>query len=253
MSVYRFHLIWCAALLAIVSMSSVKADVVLGGSATVQFDTTALLNTTGLTPVWFYNSTNGAQTATQTEILAPFGGGGSALPPAATHSLNHAIIIGSVVNPTGRARQPTNADFDPISPLASWSAGEQIGLDGITAFTVASGGGLVTGDFSVVYDSVLNRLSLVNNFQFPVEAFRVNNPTVTTNPLGFTVQGELSTGFFFTGFGIPTDQRLGSFSMNTITAVPEPTSLALLACGITGFGFRRLRKARTGLATANKD
>lgn len=236
-------IVWIC-LLAMLSMTAVpvgRADVVVGGNAVIAYDAAELFGTTGLTPVWLYDASNGAKTATQAEILAPFAGGGAPLGPAATYSLNHEIILGSVTNPSGRSRQLTTADINPNSPIASWSAGEQIGIDGITVFTVG-GGGLVTGDFSLTYSSTLNRLSLFNNFQIPVEAFRVNAPTFQTNANGFTIEGDLLTGSFFPFNGIAADQKVGSFTLNVLTAVPEPSSIVLLGLSaMSGLLIRRRR------------
>jgi hypothetical protein len=227
MMVTKFRL-FSLIVVMMLAVPSARADVIVGGSAEVRYDAALLLGVTGLTPVWYYDASNGAKTATQAEILAPFAGGGAPLGPAATYSLNHEIILGSVTNPTGRSRQLTTADLNSNSPLATWSGAEQIGIDGVTVFTVG-GGGLVTGDFSLTYSSALNRLSLFNNFQIPVEAFRVNVPTFQTNANGFTIEGDLLTGDFFPFNGIAADQKIGSFSLNVLTAVPEPSSLSLLA------------------------
>ena len=230
-------------------MPSTQADVLLGGSANVEFDRDSLFTITGLTPVWFYSADNGARTATSAQILQPFGGGGAALSNSVNYNLNHEIIIGPVNNPSGRGRQPTNASIDRLAPAATWSNDEQIGIDGVTVFTVAPTGGLVSGDFSLRYSSSLNRLSLINNFQIGVEAFRINNPTFSTNSLGFTVQGDLLTGDFFPLNGIALDQKVGRFSLNAITAVPEPSSLALMAVSAAGLAWLRRRRAKNRMTS----
>ena len=220
----------------------VQADTIVSGTATIQYDASLLLNATGLTPVWFYGASNGASTATQTQILN-LQGGGAPLPNSAFYSLSHEINIGPISSPAGRGRQDTNADLSPTSPLTTWSASEQIGIDGVTIFTVG-GAGLATGDFSLLYSSPLDRISLFNNFQIPVEAFRVNNPTFTTTANGFTIQGTLRTGDFFPLNGIAANQNIGSFSLSANTAVPEPTSISLLATVLTGFAYRRIRRKK---------
>ena len=229
----------------------VQADLILGGNAIVQFDANQLANLNpglgiGLTPVWYYDASNGAATATGAQISAPFAGGGAAVAPAALYNFNHQINIGPVTNPSGRARQTTNADLDPNSPLTTWSSLEQIGVDGVTVFTVTPVGGLLVGDYSLTYSSALNRLSLFNNFQIGVEAFRVNNPTFTTTGSGFTIQGELLTGAFFPLNNVDEDLDVGFFTLNAITAVPEPSSMALLGLAVAGLGAKRMfRRARS--------
>lgn len=221
-----------------------QADLILGGNALVQLDANQLANLNpglgiGLTPVWYYDASNGAATATGTEIAAPFAGGGAAVAPAALYNFNHQINIGPVANPSGRARQTTNADLDPTSPLTTWSGTEQIGIDGVTAFTATPSGGLLIGDYSLTYSSALNRLSLFNNFQIPVEAFRVNNPTFTTTANGFTIQGDLLTGAFFPLNSVNADLDVGFFTLNAITAVPEPSSMVLLGLAAAGLSAKR--------------
>lgn len=227
-------------LFAVIGSSNTQADVLLGGNANIQFDAIQLFNTTGLAPNWFYSFSNGSATATQADILTNLGGG-APIGAAATYNLDHQILVGPVSNPTGRARQITNADLDPNSPLTSWSIGEQIGIDGVTIF--GGVGLLISGDFSLQYSTPLNRLSIINNFQGTIEAFRVNNPTFATTANGFTVSGDLRTGDFFPFFAIPVDQDLGFFTLNAITAVPEPSSALLLVFSTVGLAFHR-RKAK---------
>lgn len=238
---FRFAFLFVLAMGLFVS-SPVQADMIVSGNATIQYDAALLFNATGLTPVWFYDASNGASTATQTQILS-LQGGGASLPASASYSLNHEINIGPISSPTGRGRQDTNADLSPTSPLTTWSSTERIGIDGVTIFTVG-GAGLATGDFSLLYSSSLDRLSLFNNFQIPVEAFRVNNPTFSTTANGFSIQGTLRTGDFFPLNGISADQNIGSFSLSAITAVPEPTSMALLTSVLTGLAYRRIRRKK---------
>ena len=233
--IYRFALIAVFAI-CVVPHGPVQAEIIVGGTASIQYDATLLLNSTGLTPVWFYGAGSGSSTATQAQILS-LQGGGASLPASASYSLSHEINVGSISNPTGRARQDTNADLSPTSPLTTWSATERIGIDGVTVFSVGQAG-LVTGDFSLLYSSSLNRISLFNNFQIPVEAFRVNDPTFTTTANGFTIEGTLRTGDFFPLNGIAADQNIGTFSLNAITAVPEPSSVLLVSLAAVGFAYR---------------
>jgi hypothetical protein len=233
--IFRFALLAISSI-CIFSQRPVQAEIITSGTATIQYDASLLVNTTGLTPVWFYGAGNGASTATQAQILA-LQGGGASLPAAASYSLSHDVNVGSISNPTGRARQDTNADLSPTSPLTTWSATERIGIDGVTVFSVGQAG-LVTGDFSLLYSSSANRISLFNNFQIPVEAFRVNNPTFTSTANGFTIEGTLRTGDFFPLNGIAADQNIGTFSLNAITAVPEPSSVLLVSLAAVGFAYR---------------
>lgn len=223
------------------SLFNANAEVILSGSALVQFDTTALATFTGLTPSRFYGTGSQVDSATGTDVTAG-SGGGAAIAPAPLVNLTHNINVGLVTNPTGRARQSSNADIDRLSPLSTWTTGEQIGIDGIARFDVFPSGIFVLGDYSLTYDS--GTLSLNNNFQFPGEAFRVLSPTVTTTPNGFTLEGDLLTGTgLFAGFGIPLNSDIGFFSLNAVTAVPEPSSAMLFGFG--AFSLLRLRRRRS--------
>lgn len=237
----RFYFLWLFLLVSL-STTRAQAELVIGGNALIQFDGAQLLNQTGLTPVWYYDANNGAATATSSEIFGVFSGGGfqgggAAVAPAAIYNFNHPILLGPVSDPTGRDRQETNADLDPSSPLTTWSAGERIGIDGVTVFAVGASG-IAAGDYSLEYST--GRLSLVNHLGGTVEAFRVNNPTFTTTATGFLIEGDLLTGTFFSLNGLQEDLDVGYFSFNAITAVPEPSTMVLLGLAAAGLGAKRL-------------
>ncbi|MEZ6077666.1 MAG: PEP-CTERM sorting domain-containing protein [Pirellulaceae bacterium] len=156
----------------------------------------------------------------------------------------------SVTNPDARrGRQATNADIDTTSAetiAASWSSNEQFGIDGVTRFSTVLGP-FVLGDFGVTYDSLTNKLYLENNFDpatfvgFPV--FRVDSPTFVSTASGFTVSGDLLVDDLFgASFGLTPSEDIGFFSMNAITAVPEPSSAVLLVMSSLGLALMRRRK-----------
>lgn len=225
------------------------ADWVIGGSATIEFDTSASMFGS-LALDRFYGTGSGVDSATGAEITAGTGGGVDLSSSSGLVNLNHTVNGTSVTNPDARrGRQATNADIDTTSAetiAASWSSNEQFGIDGVTRFSTVLGP-FVLGDFGVTYDSLTNKLYLENNFDpatfvgFPV--FRVDSPTFVSTASGFTVSGDLLVDDLFgASFGLTPSEDIGFFSMNAITAVPEPSSAVLLVMSSLGLALMRRRK-----------
>jgi hypothetical protein len=262
--VKKFSRCLFAALLVIAghSYSSARAEVIIGGSATLSIDPTALANATTLSVDRFFGGVEAA-TFTRTQVLS------SPDSPPASLDLPFSVNIPPIVNPTGRARRATDLDFDfagfnPLSPLASWSnsnpagfgiaGGEQIALDGVIRYDSPLGT-LVSGDFVLRYQAnratsfgipAFSGLVLVNLFDFPASSFDIGNAVVSVSGKTLTVDGDLlispefSNGFFG---GLVTGFDVGNFSL-TATAVPEASTMLL--CSVAGalalgLRFRRVR------------
>jgi hypothetical protein len=221
-------------------LNPLKADVITSGSATINLNT-SVFGALGLTPDRFYGSGSGASTATGAEIVG--GIGGTVINPVPTTlNLLHTINVGAVSNPSDRARQSTVLDINPLTPASTWGVGERIGIDGVLRFALPNSTSFSLGDYSLTFDSSQTRLSIVNNLSFPAEAFRVNAPVFTSGANGFQVEGSLLIGSGLAGFGFTEGSTAGSFSLNAITAVPEPTSSILVMGALAGFGWLRWRR-----------
>lgn len=240
------RLVTVFALMMVTGGSSLRADLVVGGQATLQFDTASSMFFL-LTLDRFYGTGNGVDTATGDQIQAGIGGGTS-LTSSGLVDLIHTVNGASVTNPVDvplqrRHRQATNADIDTNNPHSTWSNLDVIGIDGVTRF--ASGlGPFVLGDFALKYDSTTSVLSINNNFDFlDSQAFRVQNPTFALTANGFTATGDLRIGSALALFGFTPGDDVGFFTLNAITAVPEPSSALLLVCSTVSLAFHR-RKAK---------
>ena len=247
---------FCSAVLSsFLFVSQCDAGVITAGAATIQFDTTSSLFAPNpgffglsLTLDRYYGVGTGADTATAMDIAN--GTGGIAIVSGPSVNLVHVINGASAVDPTGRDRQTTNADLDITSPLTTWSASERIGLDGVTRFDIG-GSPFVLGDYSLSYSAGTNTLSITNNFAPAGEAFRVIAPTVSTTVNGFVLSGDLRLGNDMAVFGYTPGDDVGFITLNAFestTAVPEPSSFAVLAFG--GIALSVYRKRRSVVSSA---
>jgi hypothetical protein len=195
------------------------------------------------------------------------GAAGNALPvgPAAGEDLLDTAGDGPLdpqplaLNPVGvdvtpdprRTAPPTSFTYDASSPAALLaSAAGDISLAGVSRWTVdplLGGGQLLFGDFSLAYDAGTATWGITNGIDFPVVAFVLGDPQVTTGANGaFTVSGEL-IGAPLLDLLLPgsAGQDFGSF---TFSGVPEPSSIVLIAAGLAALGASR-REAVRGRAS----
>lgn len=245
--------------------SFARAEAIIGGSAVVTIDPSALANATTLSVSRFFGGTEAA-TDTRSQILSA----ANSIPT--DYNLPFNVNIAPISNPTGRQRTASTLDFDfsgfnPGNSFASWSSsspsgfgiagGEQISLDGVIRYTSPLGT-LVTGDFALRYqanraatygDPDFSGLVLVNLFDFPASSFDIGNAVVSVSGKTLTIDGELlispefSNGFFG---GTVTGFDVGHFHL-TASAVPEVSTLAFgatttLLVGVVGL-FRRKRNS----------
>lgn len=221
--------------------------VIVGGSAEFMFDNNSSLFTGGSGPLILDRLYGTAvSTVTANDVAASIGGDAVWLPPSGLVTLDTLINGPAIDNqPTGRSRQVTELDVDFSNVLATWGGGEQVGIDAVVRTNVDpgfGGGFLVLGDFSLVNQA--GTLTLLNNFQFPADAFTIGNPVFQEVAEGFTLGGDLLVGnslSLLTSGVVAAGTDVGSFSM-TVSAVPEPSSLLLLvASSIVVITFRRSR------------
>ena len=162
-----------------------------------------------------------------------------------------------------RFPQSSNFQIDLNGNVAT--AIGQIGIGGAdsfhfgnTDFFAINGGGINNtptninlGDYSVYFDAsrltattsgwVFSNHLGVSSGSFAFDTF---NTSITVTPNSFTLTGDLLVGSDLTDFsGLTTGARVGTFSLNGITAVPEPSSIALLS--IVGVGAVFLQKRRS--------
>ncbi|MFG0264938.1 MAG: PEP-CTERM sorting domain-containing protein [Rhodopirellula sp. JB055] len=230
----------------LVFASSAHAAVVTSGTAVFTFNNNSALFSGGGGPLIlnrFYGT--GVTTATSADLLAGTGGDPITIPGTGLVELSASINGASVSNPTGRSRQTTNLDVDFANVLSTWGAGEQVGIDAVIRHQVdpRDGGGVVgLGDFSLVNNA--GTLTLFNNLSFPADAFTIDNAAFTSNADGFTLNGDLLvSGSLAVLTGVTMGTNVGSFSLN-VTAVPEPSSMAILGLGsLAAVAYRRRSKA----------
>jgi hypothetical protein len=228
--------------IAVVSGAPARSAPVTSGSVQFVFNNNSPLFNGGGGPFTmnkWYGS--GVDTLTAAQITGGTGGDPIVTPPDLVPE--DAVLNGaSVVNPAGRARQTTNLDVDFANVLATWGAGEQVGVDAALRTIVSplfGGGTIVLGDFSLINSS--GTLTLKNNFSFPADAFTIGSPVFTDLGSGFSVSGTLLVApdlSSLTGGFVPTGTPAGTFSM---VAVPEPAVAGLVCVGVVGLALARRR------------
>jgi len=162
----------------------------------------------------------------------------------------------------GRAEQSSTLSFNPAN--FSGTATGKIGFNGSTSFWYANTPVINTGsvwlgygDLDLSYSATravggdsgwfLNNNMLFGNAVYDIQNFAVSSivPATDSTPGSFTITGDLYTApEFRDGFGIKADLFVGSFTLNAVTAVPEPSTYALIFFGTVAGGtyFRQRRK-----------
>lgn len=240
------------------------ADLIVGGTARFTFDAALSAAETPLNNVDAVFT--GTQTRSEVTDLShpgdPFSQvqGSQKTVVFSLNSLTPAVIAG---RPNNAA---TNLDFDAGNPLASWDAGtdlgafliggEQIGLQSMTRWTGDFTGYLIFGDFAIRNapgraDGVRSGLVLVSNIDF-ANATYADLANMTTVAAGnhLTMTGDL---VYSDGFALltndPTDAgvKFGTFEIQALTAVPEPSGLVLCGGLLLGLCLKRRRQAGASL------
>ncbi len=138
----------------------------------------------------------------------------------------------TVTNQTGRTTQPTTFEYIP-GELTSHTG--SIGLGGIVRFKVSSGGGLLYGDYTLLYSTARHRFGgsgwhLKGNIAPSVANFDLLNVQLTEHPDGFTLSGDLAVSFEIANFlyATPADalRDVGNFTFTGRSSVrPQPPVL----------------------------
>jgi hypothetical protein len=231
-----------------------SAEMLSGGSATINYIKSAwdnLASGFGAGPnvltLDSYFDQAAADARTSVQILS-----GPAIPGSSYTGEIYAMNGASVINLAGRTTQATTFDFTPGSPQTHTGA---IGLGGIARFsvsTLAGGGSLLYGDYTLQYDAT--RIGglylgtgwyLKGNIPPTAAAFDILGVSVVETPGTLTISGNLGVSYEIANFlyGTPSDQgaNVGSFTF-TGQVVPEPSaSILLLAAAAVSAGFGRRR------------
>lgn len=227
-------------LVGLVGLTSVNADTLVSGSATIDYDKTAwdgLASGFGPTPVLtlgaFFNQAD-ANARTQTQLQTDPNPGGPVSYTGQVYAMNGA----SVVNLPSRFTQPTTFAYTP-GALSSHTG--SIGLGGVSRFDVYGGfaGSLLYGDYTLQFDSARSFFGgtgwyLKANIPPAAAAYDLLNVTITEAPGTFTISGDLGVSYEVANalYNTPSDtlKDVGNFTF-TATTVPEPSALALAGLG----------------------
>lgn len=235
--------------------SSVRADVVLSGTGTFNFNAGSWATVAGGANVSgfealtldevFDKTASSARTGAQImadEIVA------SPAYSGITFDLNGS----SVNNLVGRTAQPTTFNFAAGNPAGGTG---QIGLGGVTRWAVnpvLGGGSLLFGDFTLNYDASRTLVgasgwNLKGNIVPAGVVFDLQNVLATHagNTLSITGDLGLSPEVATFLFGTPSDtgKNMGTFAFNGFTAVPEPTAYPWIGLGLCSV-FAWVRRKR---------
>jgi len=239
-----------AALAAMGVVLSGKADTVVSGSATIDYDQAAwesLASGYGPTPVltlsaFFDQAQVDARTTSQ--LLSD--------PAPATNYLGevYAMYGSTVTNLLGQYAQATTFAFTPGNLTNHTGV---IGLGGATRFAVYGGafGSLLYGDFTLQYST--NRFAyggsgwyLEGNIPPAAAAFDLMNVNISESPGSFTISGDLGVSWEVANllYSTPSDtlKDVGDFTFTGLTAVPEPSSIVLVTGGLGLLWLARKRR-----------
>lgn len=239
--------------IALCCVASARAATLVSGSATIDYDKTALDQLAAdlapgpvLTLDEFFDQA-AVNARTYTQIL----GDETQANPSYTAQV-YAMNGPTVSNLAGRTSQPTNFAFTPGSPQSHTGA---IGLGGIARFLVspaAGGGKLLYGDFTLLYDADRINLGgtgwyLKGNIAPTGAAYDLLNVQVIETATTLTIAGDLGVSYELANFlyATPADagRDVGNFSFTAMIAVPEPSMATAWWAVMTGsMGLSRHRR-----------
>jgi PEP-CTERM motif len=229
-----FSLLLAATLAVGATLSSNAATVVAGG-AIISYDQSAFFVLTD--PNFFDASSNNL---TYNQVINQANAGNTV---GAWTGLEHVVNGATLPGGTRSTVAATNFSYTP-SNITGTATG-QIGLGGITRFSVPPGlgGGILTfGDMSLVYNSGWKVMAAFG-WGSPYHAFDVNNVNLTESGTGFTLTGDLAATPAIAGFyQIDGTKPTGTINL-TASTVPEPSTVVMGAIAICGLLARRRRNA----------
>lgn len=243
----------CVALVGCCFAPRVDADVLVSGSATIDYHKAAWDSLAG------GSSVSGFEALTLDEVFDQAAAGSltgselSSVEQQASPSysgLTYAMNGSTVNNLAGRYSKATDFAFDAgsLTPVTG-----SIGLGGVSRWAVnplLGGGKLLFGDFTLKYDSARIALGgsgwhLAGNIPPAGVLFDLVNVGTTLGQNSFSISGDLTVSYEVANFLLATPANqgvdVGDFHFSATTAVPEPSALALMSLGalVTWGAFRR--------------
>lgn len=243
-----------AALVGCSLASAVQADVLVSGSASVDYHKAAWDSLAGGSSVSGFEALTLDEVFDQAATSALTGSELSSVEQQANPSysgLVYAMNGSAVDNLAGRYSKPTDFTFEAgsLSPVTG-----SIGLGGVSRWAVnplLGGGKLLFGDLSLRYDSARVALGgsgwhLVGNIPPAGVLFDLVNVVTTLGQNSFSISGDLTVSYEVANFLLATPANqgvdVGDFHFSATTAVPEPASLALFSLGaLAAWGSLRKR------------
>lgn len=226
------------ALVACSFASVVHADVLVSGSASVDYHKAAWDSLAGGSSVSGFEALTLDEVFDQAAASARTGSELTSVEQQANPSysgLVYAMNGSTVNNLAGRYSKPTDFSFEAgsLSPVSG-----AIGLGGVSRWSVnplLGGGKLLFGDFTLKYDVARVALGgsgwhLVGNIPPVGVLFDLVNVVTSLGQDSISISGDLAVGYEVANFlfATPANQGLdvGDFRFTGTTAVPEPSTLA---------------------------
>lgn len=225
-----------------------------GGSFTINFDRDAFANmnggsasgSAGIFIDRFYNAAESDYTTVTGSALLAARDGFESASTNLVHTLTGTTPI--TTQALQRHAQATSANFAIDS--STFAGTGQLGMLGVEAIGVGTGpyagGGMVSGDYSLKYDSTAGYWFLQNNIYFAMEVFDLANlAVVVTDANNWQLTGDLllsaDNASMLNG---TAGQNVGSFnlSVGSYSAVPVPGAVWFMGSGLLGLMSLARRK-----------
>lgn len=244
----------CAAFVGCSFALRVDADVLVSGSATIDYHKGAWDSLAGGSSVSGFEALTLDEVFDQAAAGAVTGSQLSSIEQQANPSysgLVYAMNGSTVDNLAGRYSKATDFSFDAGSLTPVTGA---IGLGGVSRWAVnplLGGGKLLFGDFTLKYDVARVALGgsgwhLVGNIPPAGVLFDLVNVVTSLGQDSLSISGDLTVSYEVANFlfATPADQGVdvGDFRFTGTTAVPEPSTLALVSlAALAAWGASRRR------------